>query len=196
MYQGERSFSVNLSEPSNEALIDEGEANIQIRDQADLPELVISDLTVNETDGTAQIIVNLVGQTQLTTVFNYRVIAGTADTDDFEVGNDNRTEIEAGQSQVTLSIPIVDDAIYEGIENFQVELYDPQNARVRQALATITIIDDETPSELYCASGVNGNESDASIRFTITRSGDTSQKFHLITELLIRQPSGDKIFNT
>jgi hypothetical protein len=54
----------------------------------------------------------------------------------------------AGETSKTISVPVLEDLIYEGTENFYVNLFDPSNAIIVDAQGIGTILDNDTGPEM------------------------------------------------
>jgi hypothetical protein len=82
-------------------------------------------------------------------------------------------DIPAGSTEGQISVPVLQDGVYEGSEVFSVELTNPVNAGLADALAQGTIVDDESPpvisfeqAEYTVDEGVAGGSAAISVTLT------------------------------
>ncbi|HSI43509.1 MAG TPA: Calx-beta domain-containing protein, partial [Methylotenera sp.] len=115
-----------------------------INDNDAIPTLSINDLTVNEGAGTATFTVTLSAASGQTVTVNYNTASGTALTGG-DFGNVSGTlTFAAGTTTQTITVPIVNDNIYEGLETFKVNLTTPVNATISDSQGIGTIADNGT----------------------------------------------------
>lgn len=146
-YEGREYFSLQLSNPTNGAQLFDalGEGTIEPDDKA-IVGFTESEITVNETEGKAWITLQLdkVFSEDVTVPLYYE--EGTAEApDDFGISSLTVT-IPAGQLTATFSVDIVDDALVEDSEDFQIFLgaHDEDNFRTSSNYkSTITINNDD-----------------------------------------------------
>ncbi|MCJ8341233.1 MAG: retention module-containing protein, partial [Pseudomonadales bacterium] len=95
----------------------------QVVDSVTPPTLSINDVTVNEDAGTMTFTVTLSNATDTPVTFNFATTEGGTATPgaDYAEINTNFT-IPAGETSITVSVPVTEDYIKEGTENFNVEL--------------------------------------------------------------------------
>jgi Ca2+-binding RTX toxin-like protein len=110
-----------------------------------LPALSINSVTVNEGAGVATFTISLDRASTSPVTVSYRNVGGTAAVGT-GAGSDagpvnSVVTIPAGQTSVTVTVPIVNDDVYEGSEAFQVVLSEPVNATIAQGTGTGTILD-------------------------------------------------------
>jgi hypothetical protein len=81
----------------------------------------------------------------------------------------------AGQTSQTVTIPILEDALFEGNETFQVSLSNPAGGATlgKTTTAVVTIVENE-PSLQFSAVGYSVSESKTSLIVTVTRSGSAT----------------------
>ena len=145
-------FTVGLRGPTNATLADSrGTATITDDDTANpspppppLPELSIGNATVAEDAGNAQFRVTLSRQSSDTVSVAYRTGDGSADVGSDYTHRNASLAFQPGETSLTIAVPVIDDADEEGNETFTVTLGDPQNATLRTAQGTATIIDNDT----------------------------------------------------
>ncbi len=107
------------------------------------PAISISDVSVNEAAGTATFIVTLSQATTATVTVGYTSATGTAGTGDFGAANGTLSFAPGVVSQ-TITVPIADDAVFEGSESFTINLVSPVNATLADGVGVGTISDDGT----------------------------------------------------
>ena len=131
-------------------------ATVTITDDDDLPTLRIGDASVREeiASGTVSQTITLSPVSGRDVMVNYTTQDGTAkdgvsDADPADyVATSSVATIPAGSTFLTFNVTIVDDAIKEPDEVFNVVLSSPVNATLADASSAITIIDDEVRPEV------------------------------------------------
>ncbi|WP_310461073.1 Calx-beta domain-containing protein [Sphaerotilus sp.] len=194
VFEGPETFKINLSSPSDNALIVDGLGLGTIKDDGsgtvppgvtptdDRPHAVINDVIVNEGAGTATFTVTLAGTATTPVTIDYATADGTA-----KAGLDYTTAVGTltfapGETSKSITVPILNDAVYEGSETFTVNLSNPSsNAVISDPLGLGTIKDDGsgtvppgvTPDDdrpLVTINDVLVNEASKSAVFTVTLS--------------------------
>ncbi len=132
---------VRLSAPEHAMLLD-AEGDVTIKD--DPIEVSIYDGTGAESSDELTMAVRLnYGSTKVVSV-QFAVTGGTATSDvDYEA-TEGLVVFETGSTEAQVRIPLIDDDLQEGNETIEVTLLSPTNAQIGQAMATGTIVDDET----------------------------------------------------
>ncbi|MEQ1538552.1 MAG: peroxidase family protein [Sphingorhabdus sp.] len=175
VYEGVEAYSVNFSsaDTSNSAA---STATIQI-DPADvMPEVSISD-PVAVTEGGATSLVFTVSLNQasgLPVTLDFATADGTAAAGLDYTATSGVLTIAAGQTSATITVPVLDDALYEATaETLSVSLSNVAGATVAAASATGTINDNEALPTLSVsgATVVEGNAGTTNMVFTVTLSG-------------------------
>jgi len=117
------------------------------------PVVTIENTTVNEGDGTVTLSFSLSKTVPAgtTTSVSYLTSDGTAQSGSDYTSVDGTVSFTAGQDRGTLVIPIIDDAVTEGREEFSVSLINPVNLTLVVPLVRVTIEDDDNK-------GVGGTE--------------------------------------
>ncbi|MGM9500767.1 beta strand repeat-containing protein [Desertifilum tharense IPPAS B-1220] len=170
------SFGVQLSTPTNATLSRGHETGtVTIIDNDEQPQLSISDVTVNEGDGTASLIVSLTNPSSETITVNYSTVEGTATSADYTPITNNTLTFTPGQTQQTIQVAITDDNLSELTESFGVQLSTPTNATLRrgQETGTVTITDNDEQPQLSI-SDVTVNEGDGTANFVLSLSAPSS----------------------
>ena len=112
------------------------------------PTVSIADVTVSENAGVAVFTVTLSNPSTSTVTVRYSTRDGSALGDASndpaaDYGSSTGTVTFApGQTTQTVSVPVTNDAVYEGAETFFVTLSTPTNATILRPEATGTIVDD------------------------------------------------------
>ncbi|GAB1434362.1 hypothetical protein MASR2M32_05730 [Sphaerotilus sulfidivorans] len=164
VYEGPEDFSVVLSSPTNAVILD-GSGSTTIKDDGtgtivdptptdpppapddDRPRISINDpAEVNEGDGTNTVTftVTLSNASNLPVTVAYTTANGTALAGSDYVAQNGTLTFAPGQTTATITITILDDAVYEGPESFSVELSSPTNAVILDGSGSATIKDDGT----------------------------------------------------
>jgi hypothetical protein len=109
----------------------------------DVSRLSIDDVAANENDGSALVTVRRSSATEGASIDYHTVDGSAASTEDFTAVTGTLV-FAAGEASQQLPVPIADDAIEEGDENFTVVLSNPVMATIADSTAVVTIRDDET----------------------------------------------------
>lgn len=142
-------FVVSLSNATN-AVISSGLAVGTITDAADQPAASIANVTVAEDvlSGAATFTVTLNRATVYGVDADFTVTEGTAlHPQDYTVASGSLA-IPAGQTQTTISVPVVDDPNREQAETFTVTLTNPMHASLADGTAVGTITNDDARPRL------------------------------------------------
>jgi len=141
-------FVVNLSGPSNATLADaQGTVTILDNDEPSIgviiPNLTISDITVEENQSYAHLQVCLDQPTSQAVTIECTTINGTAVAEsDFVAATDVLT-IPAGQTCHQASFSIIDDNESEETESFFVEISNAVGANIQDGSGEVTILDND-----------------------------------------------------
>ncbi len=132
---------VRLSAPEHAMLLD-AEGDVTIKD--DPIAVSIYDGTGAESSEELVMAVRLnYGSTKVVSV-QFAVTGGTATSDvDYE-STQGLVVFETGSTEAQVRIPLIDDDLQEGDETIEVTLSNPTNTQIGQAIATGTIVDDNT----------------------------------------------------
>ncbi|WMW79456.1 Calx-beta domain-containing protein [Undibacterium cyanobacteriorum] len=139
--EGSETISLSAATPQNTSaissvgtIIDGGVPKISLSGPAD----------VNEAAGTVTYTVSLSNASQAPISVNYSTANGSATAgNDFTAGSGTLT-FAPGETTKTFTVAISNDAVFEGAENFQVNLSSPSNATIAAGSVTTTIHDDGT----------------------------------------------------
>ena len=114
-----------------------------IYDNDPAPELSITSANVNEDAGTASFEVRLSAPSGRSVSVNYASADGTALAGSDYTSVSGTLNFSEGEVSKTIEVPILDDLIVEGPENFSINLSGPVNASVATSTGTATIIDND-----------------------------------------------------
>ena len=159
IYEGLETATLTLSAPSPGIQLGTlTTQNITITDNDTAPTISIGDAMIVESDANAIFTVTQSAVSGLNTTFNYSTtdVTATAGADYTGVTNLSGT-ITAGSTSTAITIPVIQDAIYEDDETFTVTLNSPINSTIAGGPGTGTISDDET----YYVDNTNVSCSDA-----------------------------------
>lgn len=141
--EGNEVFSVSLDNATGaEILKGRGKATIADDDQA---LIAISDVTVNEADGTAQFSVSLSNPSvdEITVDFATKDLSAIANQD--YLSTSGSLTFLSGETTQTLTVDLIDDLTPEGTEQFQVDLSNPVGATLLADQGQATILDGDPP---------------------------------------------------
>ncbi|MEZ4637105.1 MAG: Calx-beta domain-containing protein [Caldilineaceae bacterium] len=168
LFENDETFTVTLSNAVYGSISDAA-AVATIRNDDSAPQLSINDQTGMENSGALTFTVSLDTVSGLPVSVVYSTTNGTAIAGEDYQGVTNTLSIPAGQSQITFTVSLLDDAVAESTETFSVLLSNPSGATLADAAGTGTILDDE-PSPKLSIADVNVGESGGSAVFTVTLS--------------------------
>ncbi|WP_315983051.1 Calx-beta domain-containing protein [Aliamphritea spongicola] len=110
------------------------------------PQLSINDVSVNEDDGVARFTVTLSPVSASTVTVDFATASGTATQSADFTGVSGTLTFNAGDNTAFIDVPITDDVLAEGIENFVVNLTNAVNADIADNQGQGSIVDETTPS--------------------------------------------------
>uniref|UniRef100_UPI003FA2AD5C Calx-beta domain-containing protein n=1 Tax=Sphaerotilus montanus TaxID=522889 RepID=UPI003FA2AD5C len=194
VYEGAETFKIQLTSPSVNALIaddtgigtimDDGTGTVPpgVTPTDDRPRATINDVIVNEGAGTATFTVTLAGTATTPITLGFATSDGTAKAGlDYSATTGTLT-FAPGETSKSITVPILNDTVYEGSETFDVTLNNPSsNVVLGDPLGLGTIKDDGTgpvppgvtPDDdrpLVTINDVLVNEGSKSAIFTVTLS--------------------------
>ncbi|MEC4983930.1 MAG: Calx-beta domain-containing protein, partial [Oscillatoria sp. PMC 1076.18] len=142
----DETFNLNLSNPSNNARFGDNTGIATIIDDDPTPTLSFENpnVTVNETDGIITFTLVLDTPSEDDISVDFTTNDGTATGNQDFTPTSGTINIPAGETSVTITVPILDDDLEEPSEDFTISLSNPVNVRLDDATATGTILDDET----------------------------------------------------
>ncbi|MFK8103032.1 MAG: Calx-beta domain-containing protein [Saprospiraceae bacterium] len=115
-----------------------------------IPEVNISDVTVEEDAGIASLIVSLSGVSSSDVTLDFTTLNATAFAGTDYTESTATLTIPAGSLSATLSFDILDDNDPEATENFEVHLSNPTNAVIADGLGLVTILDEDEETGPDC----------------------------------------------
>ena len=148
-----------------------------ITDNDTAPSFAIDDVNVSEAAGTVTFTVTKTGATDVASSVTYTAADASAVTPgDYAAGSSALTGVlnfAAGVTTQTIVLNIVNDAVAELTESFNVNLSAATNATISDNQGVATIADDDgAPS--FSINDVTVNEGAGTITFTVTKSGATA----------------------
>ena len=133
-------FFVNLSQPQDCTIADGQGVGTILNDDLTSAQFSTDAMSVNESDGSAQVTVQHVGDISLPFTVNYSTVDGTASQRSDYLAALGTIQFAPGEASKTITIFITDDSISENAENFFVTLAGPNGARTNApSLLTVTI---------------------------------------------------------
>jgi hypothetical protein len=177
-YEGDETFTVTLSNPSN-ATIATGTATGTITNDDAAPTFTIDDVTHNEGNaGTTSytFTITKTGSTALSSTVDYETVNGTATAPgDFTAISPTSLTFAATDTSMPVTVLVNGDAIYETNEAFTIHLSNATNATIADADGTGTITnDDATPTLQFSAASYTVNEGAGTVTVTVTKTGATA----------------------
>ncbi|MED5620099.1 immunoglobulin-like domain-containing protein [Ideonella sp. BN130291] len=115
-----------------------------IVDDDPTPSLAINDVSVNEAAGTATFTVTLSAVSGQTVTVGFNTSNGTATAGSDYTAATGTLTFAPGVTSQTITVPVLNDAVFEGAETFNVNLTGPTNATIADNLGVGTIRDDGT----------------------------------------------------
>lgn len=168
-------FSVNLSNINGIATIATPNATTTITDNNLASVTISTTQEVNEGDGIATFKVTLSGNVTQDFTVNFETVDGTATQPNDFTYTSGSIPFSAGSNdgeERTITVPILNDLLAEGSENFSVKLTSVTGGLVTisNPLATTTIVDNDAASVSISAQETV-NEGASSVMFTVTLTG-------------------------
>ncbi len=177
IFEADETFTVQISNATNGALIADNKATGTITDASDAPVITFSDVSVDES-GTVTFVATLSAVSPVDVTVDYAVNASSTATlaDDFTSppAATGTLTIPAGSSSVNLTLVVNDDTLVEDSEQLILDFSNAINASLGTTSATATILDNEPASEISLAGPVTVSEDGANLVFTLQRTGDTA----------------------
>ncbi|MBZ8179981.1 DUF4114 domain-containing protein [Oscillatoria salina IIICB1] len=174
-FEPDETFTVNLDSVTGDATIDPNadESVGTIVNDDGLPGLSIDNITVDESDGVAVFTVLLDTPSSENVSVDFTTVPGTATEDDYTPTN-GTLNIAAGETAVTITVPIVDDLLDELNETFSIQLENPSNATITNDTATATITDDDEQPNISI-NDLTVNEDDGDVLFSVSLDAPSGQ---------------------
>jgi hypothetical protein len=177
--EGNETFFVNLSAPSN-ATIADGQGQGTIIDDDTVPGISINDVTVIEGNtGTtnATFLVSLSAASGQTVTVSYATADGTATAGSDYVATSGTLSFPAGTTVLPITVSVLGDTAAEPNETFFVNLTSPTNATIADGQGVGTIADDDSGPVLFIndVSVAEGNAGTVNATFTVSLSSPSAQ---------------------
>ncbi len=180
LLENSETFTVNLSNPSANASLVSATATVTISDddsQASSVRFEMASYSVNESSQTATLAVTRSGGLGLVASVQYSTSNGTATAGSDYTATTGTVTFPQGSVRQTITIPILEDAVQEASETFNVILSSPSsNATLGDpATATVTISDNDNGSTVrFNPTNYTVNEAAGQVVLTVTatRLGD------------------------
>ncbi|MEI6639727.1 MAG: Calx-beta domain-containing protein, partial [Chlorobium sp.] len=171
---GERQVVVaHYTVTDDQAATDAGTLSITVNGRNDIFLSIDSDIAVNESAGSVTFTITRSGDSAVPASVHYATSDGTAKAADYSATSGNLL-FAAGETSKTLAVPILDDAILEGSEMFNLALSSPSlGTTITKSFATATIKDNEASSSSTTTNGTNsgGGTTDPAQQLSIALSG-------------------------
>jgi hypothetical protein len=148
--ENDETVSLQLSAPVN-ATLARATATLTIRDDDARPTLSVIGAQVTEGDSGSTPLtlrVRLSHPSAWAVNADYYTVDRTALRDEDYSFTNGRLTIPAGQTEVSIDVPVLGDATQEGEERFDFTIENPVNATLATATASGVIQDDDTPTTL------------------------------------------------
>ena len=168
--------SVDCGPDTDSATADGSDTTVNCETVTAPPRVDINDVTVDEAAGNAVFTVTRTGSTAQGITISYSTDDGSARVGLDYTGVGDSTTIPAGQTQTTISIPILNDSIDEPTETFTLSISSSNNADVGDGNGTGTITDNDPPPSMAIGdvTVVEGNAGDVNAVLTVTLSQASS----------------------
>ncbi|MBL4827038.1 MAG: hypothetical protein JKY66_04880, partial [Spongiibacteraceae bacterium] len=178
IYEGTESFTVRLSNPSNEvAIVSENTTSITITDDiASVGQAVIhfteNAVTLKETQGLVSFTLARVNGSSATSSLAWTTLSDTAIAGEDFQQTEGIVEFQEGETQKTIEIMLLDDTVYEGNEGFFIQLNNPVGATVPQAQKqlAVTLTENQTAPAggVFNLSGITQQQHETDTIFIVT----------------------------
>ncbi|MCE1159810.1 MAG: hypothetical protein LWW74_01205, partial [Burkholderiales bacterium] len=172
--ESDETFTLTATVTSGDTVNPSATGTATILDDDNAPTISINDVTVNESAGTATFTVTLSSMSASTVTVNYGTSNGTAVSGSDYTTASGTVTFAPGVTTQTITVPILDDSIYESTETFNVNLSAPVNATIADNLGVGTILDNEVMPTLAVSSVATTEGVDNYAVFTVSLSGASS----------------------
>ncbi len=170
--------SGRITEPPDSTLT-VAPAALTIVDDDETPTISIADASAVESAGEIVFPVTLNGVSSQTITVSYRTTDGTAEAGADYMAGDGELSFAPGETERSVTIAVIDDALDEADETFLVQLGEAENATVADGEATGTITDeDQTP--LITIADASVVESSGDIGFLVTLDGPSGRPISVV----------------
>jgi len=171
--EGNEQFTATLGNPSIDATIAAGTATVTIVDDpAGTAQWSAATASTPEGAGSVTLSVTRIGGTEGALAANYTTANGSAGAPSDYATTSGTVTFPAGDATPQpVVVPIVDDSLAEGNEDFTVALTGA--AIGSPGTATVTIVDDPAGTAQFTVSSINTAEDGGTVTLTVTRTGGT-----------------------
>ena len=167
--------TVTLSNPS-EVTLNDATGVLTITDDDSAPSVSIADFTTSDEAGVPHsIAVTLSAASSQTITVDFATADGSATATNDYVSATGTLTFNPGDTSKIISVTIIQDALDETNETFDIDLSNSTNASISDATGTVTITDDEGTPTLTIADVTTADETAANLTATVTLSGVSSQ---------------------
>lgn len=173
-FESGETFTVNLSNVSVGEVISPN-ATVTITENDSAPQISINPVsyTVDENSEFVTLIVNRNYNTAGNLTFSYSTSNGTAVAGSDYTSSSGTLTFNDGETTKSISVPILNDSIYESNESFAVVISNPSNGTISNANATVTITDNDSLIS-FSPSTYNVEETAGIVALTVYRSANTT----------------------
>ena len=173
LHEMDETFRVTLANPAG-AIVADDEATGTITDDDEAATLSVGDQTAVESLGEIVFEISLAGQSAMPVTVEYATANGTANAqEDYEATTGTLT-FDPGERSQTITVPLLDDAVHEATETFQLELSSPFGANLAHGVGIGTITDDD-PVPRLTARDATASEDAGELTFEIVMTGESDR---------------------
>ena len=166
LYEESETFTVTISTIVTGTLND-ANAQVTILDNESPPTVTLSTTAVTEDSGPLIFTATLSAPSALDVTFVYTSSDGTATAGNDYTAVNNSATLPAGSNNITITVPLTADTIYELDETVRLDISPPINGVAAVTSITGTILNDEAFPLLSILDN-GGTESDGSLVITVT----------------------------
>lgn len=168
LVEGKESFRLTLGEYKGVVAGEIAETLVTIEND-DIAYLGIQDAVIDEIAESVTLLITQSVTSTLTSLVDVRTSDASATAPDDYSALFTTLSIPPGHTEVTVVVPLNDDAEVEGSEVFYVALEDATNAELAKITATVTIIDDDVMPEILLE-GAQAEEENGPLVFGVSLS--------------------------
>ncbi len=176
---GTRTFSVSLSSAdAGTAVGTKSTATVSIESDDWLASFDVDSSSISESSGNALVTISRTGNTSAVGSLQFETSSGTATANLDYSPRSGVISFLAGERSTTISIPILDDTLFEGAETFSIRISSPDGVSGHlggPASHTITVISEDRPSIIEFALPASSEmEGDGTAQISVIRGGNSS----------------------